>query len=46
MSDYETTQKRRNIVVGLFVIASIFALVWLIYKFGDLPIKVSEFLSF
>ena len=46
MSDYETAQRRRNIIVGVFVIAAMCALVWLIFKFGDLPVKVSEFGSF
>lgn len=46
MSDYETTQKRRNIVVGLFVILGLCALVWLIFKFGDLPGFVTKLDSF
>ena len=46
MSDYETTQRRRNIVVGVFVIAGICSLVWLIFKFGDLPGFVAEVNSF
>lgn len=46
MSDYETAQRTRNIIVGIFVIVAMFALVWLIYQFGDLPVKVSEFNSF
>ena len=46
MSDYETTQRRRNIAVGIFVLASMFALVWLIYKFGDLPTVVGRIGSF
>ncbi len=46
MSDYETTQRRRNITVGIFVIVAIGALVWLIFKFGDLPVKVGELRSF
>ena len=46
MSDYETTQRKRNIVVGMFVLASMLALVWLIYKFGDLPVFVSGLKSF
>lgn len=46
MSDYETTQRRRNIIVGIFVIVAISALVWLIFKFGDLPSAVSQFRSF
>ncbi len=46
MSDYETIQTRRNIIVGIFVIVAISALVWLIFKFGDLPSTVSKFRSF
>jgi len=46
VSDYETTQRRRNIRVGIFVIVAVFALVWLIYKFGDLPTTVSKIRSF
>ena len=46
MSDYETLQKRRNFVVGIFVLIGLCALIWLIFKFGDLPIKVSEIRSF
>lgn len=46
MSDYETSQKRRNLTVGLFVTGATVAIVWLIFKFGDLPIKISEFNSF
>jgi phospholipid/cholesterol/gamma-HCH transport system substrate-binding protein len=46
MSDYETSQKRQNIVVGFFVLIGLGALVWLIAKFGDLPIIVSDIRSF
>ena len=46
MSDYETTQRTRNIIVGIFVIVAMFALVWLIFKFGDLPTVVGKFRSF
>lgn len=46
MSDYETIQRRRNIIVGFFVIAAVCALVWLIFKFGDLPTAVSKISSF
>jgi len=46
VSDYETTQKRRNIVVGFFVIIGACALVWLIFKFGDLPMFVTKLDSF
>ena len=46
MSDYETTQRRRNMIVGVFVIIGICALVWLIFKFGDLPSAVTKMGSF
>lgn len=46
MSDYETTQKRRNMLVGIFVVVGIGALVWLIFKFGDLPSAVTKMGSF
>jgi phospholipid/cholesterol/gamma-HCH transport system substrate-binding protein len=46
VSDYETTQRRRNVVVGLFVIFGLCALVWLIFKFGDLPGIVTKLDSF
>lgn len=46
MSDFETIQRRRNIIVGVFVILAMGALVWLIFKFGELPVKVSQLRSF
>ena len=46
MIDYETIQRRRNIVVGIFVIIGMCALVWLIFKFGDLPTIVTKLDSF
>lgn len=42
MSDYETIQRRRNIIVGVFVVAGMCALGWLVFKFGDLPRIVSK----
>jgi phospholipid/cholesterol/gamma-HCH transport system substrate-binding protein len=46
VSDYETTQKKRNMIVGIFVVVGIGALVWLIFKFGDLPSVVTKMGSF
>ena len=46
MSDYETAQRRRNMVVGIFVIVGICSLVWLIFKFGDLPGVVTKMNAF
>jgi len=42
VSDYETIQRRRNIIVGVFVVAGMCALGWLVFKFGDLPRIVSK----
>lgn len=46
MSDYETSQRRRNFVVGIFVLFGLAALGWLIFKFGDLPGVVTRYRSF
>ena len=46
MSDYESIQRRRNIIVGLFVVVALCALFWMVFKFGDLPVFVSEWKSF
>ncbi len=46
MSDYEATQRRRNMIVGVFVVLGAIALVWLIFKFGDLPTAVTKIGSF
>jgi ABC-type transporter Mla subunit MlaD len=46
VSDYETTQARRNIIVGIFVFAALCAFIGLIYQFGDLPRTVSRIGSF
>jgi ABC-type transporter Mla subunit MlaD len=46
VSDYESTQKKRNIVVGIFVLVGLCAFVWLVFKFGDLPTAVGELNSF
>jgi ABC-type transporter Mla subunit MlaD len=46
VSDYETAQKKRNIIVGFFVIIAICALIWLIFMFNDFPTVVSELRSF
>ena len=46
MSDYETTERRRNIIVGTFVMAALGALLWMIVKFRDLPQFASRWKSF
>jgi len=42
VSDYETTQRRRNIIVGIFVVVAFGALGVMIYKFGELPGAVKK----
>jgi phospholipid/cholesterol/gamma-HCH transport system substrate-binding protein len=46
VSDYETTERRRNIIVGIFVVGAICALLWLIFQFRDLPGAVTKMNSF
>ncbi|MGA2324137.1 MAG: MlaD family protein [Sedimentisphaerales bacterium] len=46
MSDYETMQRRRSMAVGVFVIVAVIAFFWMIFKFGDLPVLVSEMKSY
>ncbi|MGA1980234.1 MAG: MlaD family protein [Sedimentisphaerales bacterium] len=46
MSDYETAQRKRNIIVGAFVVVAICALIWLIFMFKDFPTVVSKLSSF
>lgn len=46
MSDYETAQKRRSMIVGIFVVIAFLAFGWMIFHFGDLPILVSEIRSY
>lgn len=46
MSDYETIQRKRNIIVGIFVLVAMCAFVWLIIQFGELPTVASQFNSF
>lgn len=46
MSDYEAAQKRRDVIVGVFVVCGLAALGWMIFKFGDLPTAVTRMKSF
>ena len=46
MADYNTLQRRRNMVVGGFVLIAFCAFVWLVVIFGELPIAVSRLRSF
>ena len=46
MSDYESAQRRRDVIVGIFVICGLAALGWMVFKFGDLPTAVTQMKSF
>lgn len=46
MADYQTKQRRQNLIVGGFVIIAFFAFIYLLMKFRDLPLFVSRFNSF
>lgn len=46
MSDYETIQRRRNIIVGVFVVAGMCALGWLVFKFEVMPRLFSQMGSY
>jgi phospholipid/cholesterol/gamma-HCH transport system substrate-binding protein len=46
VSDYETSERRRNLIVGVFVVGALCALIWLIFQFRDLPGAVTKFSSF
>lgn len=46
MSDYEVLQRKRNRIVGVFIIVGLLAFWWLVFKFGDLPIAVTKIRSF
>jgi phospholipid/cholesterol/gamma-HCH transport system substrate-binding protein len=46
VADYESVQKKRNFIVGVFVILGLIALGWMIVKFGELPTFISKINSF
>ena len=46
MSDYDAIQRKRNIVVGVFVVIAVIAMTWLVFIFGDLPTAATEWRSF
>jgi phospholipid/cholesterol/gamma-HCH transport system substrate-binding protein len=46
VSDFESAQRRRDVIVGIFVILGLAALGWMIFKFGDLPTAVTQMRSF
>jgi len=46
MTDFQTQQRRRNMVVGGFVLLALLAFVWMLIKFRNLPLFASRLQSF
>jgi len=46
MTDYNSKQRKRNMIVGAFVIVAFCAFLWMISIFGEMPVAVSKFRSF
>lgn len=46
MTDYNILQKRRNYIVGAFVMIAFLAFIWMLLRFRDLPLFVSKANSF
>lgn len=46
MTDYAAVQRRRNMIVGGFVLVALCAFFWMLMMFGDLPIAVSKIRSY
>lgn len=46
MTDYNTLQKRRNTIVGGFVVVALCAFLYMVYRFQELPIWVTGLRSF
>lgn len=46
MTDYNTLQRKRNMIVGGFVVVALCAFLYMVYKFQELPIAVGKLRSF
>ncbi len=46
MTDYNSIQRKRNIIVGAFVFVAFLATVWMLVRFRDLPLFLSKTNSF
>lgn len=46
MIDYATQQRRRNLIVGAFVLVALCAFFWMLMVFGDLPVAVGKMRSY
>lgn len=46
MTDYNTLQRKRNIIVGAFVIIASAAMLWMVAIFGELPVAATKLRSY
>jgi phospholipid/cholesterol/gamma-HCH transport system substrate-binding protein len=46
MTDYNTLQKRRSYIVGIFVLTAFLAFLWMLGRFRDMPLFISQANSF
>lgn len=46
MTDYQSRQRRRNMVVGVFVVVAFAAFMWMLLRFRDLPLAAGKLKSF
>ena len=46
MTDYNTLQRKRNIIVGGFVLIAVAAMLWMVAIFGELPVAATSLRSF
>lgn len=44
--DYQTKQRQRNMIVGIFVILAMAAFLWMLWRFRDLPLAAGKLRSF
>lgn len=46
MTDYQTKQRHRNMIVGIFVVFGICVFIWMLFRFRELPLAVTRIKSF
>ena len=46
MPDYELLERKKNMIVGAFVIIGSMAFIWLVFVFGEMPLAVNRLRSY
>jgi len=46
MTDYQTKQRRQNMIVGVFVLIAMCVFVWMLFQFRELPLVMRKLKSF